>query len=80
MIKLFKLLYGLWMKFALILSWINTRIILFLMFCLIFTPIGLIIKLLGKDLLEEKIDKTAKSYWKKKEKNELGLAAYEKQF
>lgn len=68
------------MKFALILSWINTRIILILLFYLVFTPIGLILKLLGKDLLDRKINKADKSYWRKKEKNELSLAAYEKQF
>lgn len=78
--KLLKPLYALWMKFALVLSWINTRIILFLMFYLIFTPLGLILKLLGKDLLDIKINKSAKSYWRKKEKNEFGLSSYERQF
>jgi len=78
--KLLKPLYALWMKFALVLSWINTRLILIILFYLVFTPIGLILKLLRKDLLDKKIIKAEKSYWRKKEKNELGLVAYEKQF
>ncbi len=73
-------LYIFWMKLASVLSWINSRLILCLMFYLIFTPIGLILKLLRKDLLELKIDKAAETYWKKKEKKELGIVSYEKQF
>ncbi len=75
-----KKLKNYWMKLAFVLSWINTRLILCLMFYLIFTPIGLILKLLRKDLLELKIDKAGETYWKKKERRELGIASYEKQF
>jgi len=72
--------YIFWMKLAFVLYWINTRLILSLMFYFIFTPVGLILKLLRKDLLDRRIDKTEKTYWKKKEKKELGIASYEKQF
>ena len=78
--KLLKPLYVFWMKLAFVLSWVNTRLILFLMFYLIFTPIGLIIKALRIDLLETKINKEEKTYWKKKEKKEFGLVSYERQF
>ena len=40
-----KPIYIFWMKLALVLSWINTRIILFVIFYLIFTPIGLCMRL-----------------------------------
>jgi len=70
-------LYIFWMKLASVLSWINTRLILLLMFYLIFAPIGLILKLTGKDLLDKKIDRFKESYWKKKE---TGTASYERQF
>lgn len=73
-------LYIFWMKLAFVLSWISTRLILCLMFYFVFTPIGLILKLLRKDLLDRKIDKAGKTYWKKKERKELGIASYEKQF
>ncbi len=56
-----------WMKFAYVLGWINTRLFLGLFFYLILTPMGLLLRLLGKDLLDEKIDKNAATYWKKRE-------------
>lgn len=55
-----------WMKFAFVLGWINTRILLGVFFYLILTPIGLLMRLFGNDLLDEKIEPTATSYWKKR--------------
>lgn len=75
-----KLLYSLWMKFAFVLAWINTRLILFILFYLIFTPLGLSMKIFGADLLDRKIDKSRNSYWKKKEKKHFNLSDYERQF
>jgi len=75
--RLLKYLYIIWMRLAFILGWINTRILLLAIFYLLFTPIGIGIKLFGVDLLERKIDKNKDSYWKKKD----SLAAdYERQF
>ena len=77
---LLKPLYIIWMKFAFILSWINTRIILFILFYLFFTPIGIVIRLFGIDLLKIKIDKTKDSYWQKAIKKSLNRTDYERQF
>ncbi len=75
--RLLKYLYIIWMRLAFILGWINTRILLLAIFYLLFTPIGIGIKLFGVDLLERKIDKNKDSYWKKRD----SLAAdYERQF
>jgi len=38
-------------------------LILAAVFYLLFTPIGLIMKLVGKDPLQRKFDRTAKTYW-----------------
>ena len=73
-------IYVIWMKFAFILSWINTRLILFIIFYLIFTPIGLGMRLFGVDLLDKGIDKGKNSYWKKKEKRDFNPLDYERQF
>ena len=73
-------IYIIWMRLALVLSWINTRLILLIMFYLIFTPIGLGMRLFGVDLLDRKIDKSKNSYWKKKEKREPSISNYERQF
>mgnify|MGYP001598972713 CR=1 FL=1 len=78
--NLLKPLYILWMKLAFILGWINTRIILLIIFYLIFAPIGLGMRLLGIDLLERKIDKNKDSYWKMKEKKGFNRLDYERQF
>ncbi|MDP2939859.1 MAG: SxtJ family membrane protein [Candidatus Omnitrophota bacterium] len=75
-----KPIYVIWMRLAYVLSWINTRLILFLLFYLIFTPIGLIMKLFGADLLERKIDKSQDSYWIKQDKKAFVKRQYERQF
>ncbi|MBP7216069.1 MAG: sxtJ [Candidatus Omnitrophica bacterium] len=63
-----RLVYKGWMKFAFVLSWVNTRLILVAVFYLVFTPMGICLRLLGKDFLERKFDPLADTYWKKKER------------
>ena len=75
-----KQLYIIWMKLANILSWIMTRVILSIIFILVVTPLGFIVKLTGKDLLDLKIDKEARSYWIKVEKKEFNKEDYYRQF
>jgi hypothetical protein len=75
-----KPVYIAWMRFAYVLGWINTRLILAIMFYLIFTPIGLALRLLRKDLLERKKGEGELSYWKKKEARVFNPADYERQF
>lgn len=53
----------LWMKFGALLSMIVSPIVLGLLFFTTIMPIGLIMRLAGKDLLSMKFDKNAKSYW-----------------
>lgn len=56
------LLHRPWMKFADIAGWINTRIIMVLLFYLLISPIGLIMRLFGYDPLQCKIDRQLESY------------------
>ena len=56
------LLYRGWMKFGEIAGWINTRVILLLMFYLLLTPVGLIMKVLGFDSMQRKLKPGATSY------------------
>jgi hypothetical protein len=72
--------YILWMKLALVLSWVNTRLILFVIFYLMFTPIGLAMKLFNADPLDRKIDKKKESYWGVREKRAFNHLDYERQF
>ena len=77
---LLKPIYILWMKLAFILGWINTRLILFIIFYLVFTPVGLVMRLFRIDLLDRKIDKNKESYWRKEERSGFSLLNYERQF
>lgn len=73
-------IYLAWMKFAFVLGWINTRILLGLFFYVIITPIGVGMRLFGKDFLDEKIDKSKRSYWQKRDKVEFDRSGYERLF
>ncbi|MCF8373633.1 MAG: hypothetical protein K9H64_18575 [Bacteroidales bacterium] len=68
-----------WMTFAVLMGWLMTRVILGILFYLVFTPMGLIARLFGKDFLDMKLDKNASSYWIEK-KVEQGERNYEHQF
>ncbi len=72
--------YSFWMKLAVVLGWINTRILLFLFFYLVLTPIGLLMRLFGKDFLDRKFEKEKASYWAKREPKDFDLTRYERQF
>jgi len=67
------------MKFAHVLGWINTRIILTLVYFLIISPLALVFKLIGKDPMERKIGQSD-SYWKKREAGEFKKEDYRRQF
>ena len=63
--KILTPLNRLWFKFGIFLGRIISPIIMALIFFLVVTPIGLIMRLLRKDLLNLKYNKS-KSYWIKK--------------
>lgn len=59
-----KQLYRVWMKIGAVLGWINTRILLALVYFLILTPIGLIMRCIKSDPMQRKFDKNLSSYRK----------------
>jgi hypothetical protein len=54
--------YGAWMRVGLVLGWINTRVLLFLVYATMVVPIGVGMRLLGRDPMERRIDKELDSY------------------
>ena len=60
--KILTPLNKIWFKFGIILGKIVSPIIMGVIFFLVVTPIGLLMRLLGKDLLNLKYNKN-KSYW-----------------
>ena len=75
---LLKPVYIVWMRFAVILGWVNTRIILVILFYLVFTPIGLVMRLFRIDPLER--EKKEGTYWKNKRKADFNPLDYERRF
>ena len=57
-----KPVYRVWMTIGLCLGWINTRIILSIMFYLIILPVGAVMRLAGKDPMARSINREQKSY------------------
>ena len=56
----------LWFKFGLLIGSIVAPIVMAFVYFVTVLPTGLIMRLLGKDLLKQKLDKNAKSYWIKR--------------
>jgi hypothetical protein len=76
-----KPLQKVWMTLAVLMGWVMTRVILALLFYLVMTPIGLVGRLVGKQFVELRFDKSAtSSYWIPKEKTHSAKSDYERQF
>ena len=52
-----------WFKFGLFLGSIIAPIIMIFVYFLTIFPTGIVMRLLGKDLLNKKLNKSSKSYW-----------------
>ena len=75
--KLLSPLNNLWIKFGEILGKVIPPIVMAVVYFLILTPISLLVRLFGKDLIEMKFNNNVKSYWIKRKKH---LGTMDKQF
>ena len=66
-----------WIKFGELLGKIIAPMVMAIIYFLILTPISLIVRLFGKDLLGLKFSKQLKTYWIKRKKD---LGSMDKQF
>lgn len=57
----------LWFKFGMWLGSIVAPIVMGIVYLLVITPFGLVMRLFGKKLLDTEIDKSADSYWIRRE-------------
>ena len=55
-----------WFKFGMILGAIISPIVMGIVFFLVVTPTGFILRIMGKDLLNKKYDKEKETYWIKR--------------
>jgi hypothetical protein len=78
---LFRAIYRIWISFSIILGYFVSRILLTIIFFIIITPMGLIMRIVGKDPMERKLDPNAATYWSPKEQEkDTSVERYEKQF
>ena len=54
--------YRAWMAVGAVLGWINTRILMSIVFYLVVLPMGLVLRLMGRDPLRRRLDPAAESY------------------
>ncbi len=73
-------LYKIWMKGARFIGEIVNFVILSFIFYIFFGSAGIILRLLGKDILDEKINKNALTYWKTSRLGPFERERYTKQF
>ena len=75
--KLLSPLNSFWIKFGELLGKIIGPVVMAIIYFLILTPISLMVRLFGKDLLGLKFSKQLKTYWIKRKKD---LGSMDKQF
>ncbi|MDB9312309.1 SxtJ family membrane protein [Spirulina sp. CS-785/01] len=60
--KTFKPVAVVWIKVATVLAWLNTRLILGIIFFLMVTPMALVMRLIGRDPLSRTFERQLESY------------------
>jgi len=74
-----RVFFRVWMAFAGILGAINTRILLSAFFYLVVTPVGFVVRLLGKDPLDRR-GPTKRSYWSRRPNTRQTPEGFERAF
>jgi len=78
--RLLKPLYTQWMKVAHLIGNIVTGLVLSILFYCVFGVVGIILRLLKKDLLDQRMNYALDSYWIKKEQIDFDQSHYTRQF
>ena len=74
-----KLFHRVWFTIAFALGWVNSRILLTIIYFLVFVPYGLISRIVGRDPLQLRQPK-GESYWHKREKTRQAKEQFERLF
>ncbi|MBU1880516.1 hypothetical protein KKA08_00680, partial [bacterium] len=75
-----KPVYKGWLVLAAGLAWFNTRLILSIVFFLIFAPAGLVLRLFRVDLIKQRWNAKAESYWIDRSDQAFDRDRYENQY
>jgi hypothetical protein len=78
---LFRAIYHFWVGFSVVLGYFVSRLLLTIIFLLVLTPTGFIMRLLGKDPMDRRRDPEGQSYWiARVQEPDASIERYEKQF
>ena len=69
-----------WMMLAVVLGWFMTRVILSVLFYLVFTSIGLLSRAFGNKFLDLKMDSVKESNWNYRKSKPFNRSNYDRQF
>ena len=72
--------HKLWMMLALLMGFVMSRVILTMLYYLVLTPIGLLAKIVGKKFIPLGFDKSATTYWEKRDLVVKQQIDYDRQF
>jgi len=75
-----KPLQKVWMGFSIVIGFFMSRLILTILFFAVITPIGILARLCGNDMLDVKIEKNKDSYWQEKTDSKKPRESYENQY
>lgn len=72
--------FDIWIKLASVLNYIVTHLVLTIAFFFTILPIGIIMRVIGHDPLDRKLDKDATTYWQDVETHTDESGGYTKQY
>ena len=75
-----KVIYTKWMKVAHAIGQVVTTLILVIFFYGVLTPVGIVLRLMGKDYMNRKLEPQAVTYWILREKKPFDKERATKQF
>jgi len=78
--RLLRPLYIAWMSLAVVLGFFMSRLILTVLFGVVFVPAGMVMRLLHKDPLRQRFDSQAHSYWMPRKRKAYTPEQTEKQY
>lgn len=72
--------YRVWMTGAFALGFVMTRVILTVAFVVLFVPVGLVFRVIGRDVLRQRPDPEAASYWIARDDGPAGRERLERMY
>jgi hypothetical protein len=69
-----------WMCVLYPVAWVVSHTLLIVIYYVVLTPIGVVMRLFGRDPMQRKFDREASTYWQRRPAPEPGVARYFRQF